>query len=361
MTKIIYKLFLIITFTIFFLHLFRSCKKDLTPVINDQPEIKLIVEDVGVTEAWLRLNIQNPGSMNQITITRNDSVIGVLNASTFQPINSSTELDTLIYDFGLLPNHNYTYTAKLTTDSRTLTTAESRLTTMDTTSHEFTWDTLSFGIGTANELRDVAIINENNIWAVGDKGTIVHFNGSTWQKLESGTDTRLRDVWGNPDSDVVWACGWDHSKPTVLLKIENGSVIKVYEDDDFLSTVRTDSLSGRLTGGIQLSHSRHYISSNLGLYLSHLNNPKQFRRHSFTTSYFPGHPFGIDGNGENDVFLAGERFIIAHFNGYTWRYFDSLYQPGRRLNAVAQKGNTVVAVGRTFDFFNKAVILTGNR
>ncbi len=465
MYKNILKLFLILNFSFFIFNLYPGCKKDLTPVNNDQPEIKLIVEEVGVTETWLRLNIQNPGPKNQITITRNDSVIRVLNASTLQPINSSTELDTLIYDSGLLPNHDYTYAAKLTTDSRMLI-AESQITTIDTTSHNFTWDTLSIGVGTANELRDVAIINDNDIWAVGEihtedtdrfdslgnwippynavhwdgnewelkriytqtslgsnalvpltsifafdvddvwvfseaggyghwdgpawdtqyisqrvggidkiwgssssdiyfigtNGNITYYNGQTWQNLESGTDTRLRDVWGSPDSEVVWACGWEDFKPTVLLKIEDGTVIKVYEDSENLHTIRNDILSGALIGGLKLSENRNYILSHSGLYSTRIqNNLIYVRRLSFTSTYFPGFPFGIDGNGENDVFIAGERFMIAHFNGYSWRYFDSLYQPGRRLYSVAQKGNMVVAVGRTFDFFNKAVILTGNR
>ena len=38
----------------------------------------------------------------------------------------------------------------------------------DTTSHNFTWETWTFGEHSSSVLNDVAIIDENNIWAVGE-------------------------------------------------------------------------------------------------------------------------------------------------------------------------------------------------
>ena len=45
---------------------------------------------------------------------------------------------------------------------------ELTVTTMDTTSHNFTWQSWTFGDIGSSVLYDVAIINENNIWAVGE-------------------------------------------------------------------------------------------------------------------------------------------------------------------------------------------------
>jgi hypothetical protein len=59
---------------------------------------------------------------------------------------------------------------------------------MDTTSHNFTWQTYTFGgQGGSSALYDVAIINGNDIWAVGeiytadDKYNAVHWDGSSWE------------------------------------------------------------------------------------------------------------------------------------------------------------------------------------
>ncbi|NOX65840.1 MAG: hypothetical protein GXO85_08580 [Chlorobi bacterium] len=70
---------------------------------------------------------------------------------------------------------------------------------MDTTSHNFAWETYTFGgVNGSSYLKDVAIINENNIWAVGEIHTeetdqfdsngvwvkpynAIHWDGSTWE------------------------------------------------------------------------------------------------------------------------------------------------------------------------------------
>ena len=67
-------------------------------------------------------------------------------------------------------------------------------TDQDTTSHNFTFQTWSFGQHSSNILYDVAIIDENNIWAVGEiylndslgqtdpqAYNAIHWNGVQWE------------------------------------------------------------------------------------------------------------------------------------------------------------------------------------
>lgn len=46
----------------------------------------------------------------------------------------------------------------------------------------------------------------DDVFAVGDRGLILHYNGSTWALEESGTSAVIIGIWGNP-SDVVVAGG----------------------------------------------------------------------------------------------------------------------------------------------------------
>ena len=50
-----------------------------------------------------------------------------------------------------------------------------------------------------------------DVFAVGRRGTILHYNGSNWSPMTSGTTTDLVDVWGSSSNDV-FAVGdnWDH-------------------------------------------------------------------------------------------------------------------------------------------------------
>jgi len=71
------------------------------------------------------------------------------------------------------------------------------VTTMDTTSHNFTRETFTFGEHSSSVLRDVAIIDENNIWAVGEiymndslsqpdprPYSAIHWDGITWTPIK---------------------------------------------------------------------------------------------------------------------------------------------------------------------------------
>jgi photosystem II stability/assembly factor-like uncharacterized protein len=46
----------------------------------------------------------------------------------------------------------------------------------------------------------------NDVWAVGDLGTIVHYDGRRWNPSESGTTAALTIVYGAGSRDV-WAVG----------------------------------------------------------------------------------------------------------------------------------------------------------
>lgn len=54
-----------------------------------------------------------------------------------------------------------------------------------------------------------------NIWAVGDGGTILHFDGSSWKQQPSPTENNLRGVYGSGPHDV-WIVG---DKGTVLMRL----------------------------------------------------------------------------------------------------------------------------------------------
>ncbi len=202
--------------------------------------------------------------------------------------------------------------------------------------------------------------NSNNLYIVGGSGTIAHYNGSSWQKLESGTDVDLLDVWGSPDGGVVWACGWSTAKPTVLLRYENGILEKIYEDRDHRFVVLHDTLSGTLTSGWIFDNRSQYVASNAGVYRIPTSGAGKIERLSFTPSWFPGFPFRLRGEGINDMILTGDYFMVAHFNGLSWRYYQQLSGLGAYLS-VAQRANMICAVGLSFDLLSRAIILVGKR
>ena len=160
-----------------------SCKKDNPIPPEDQPQVNLSLEDVSCTEAWLKLTAANIGLPAEAVLMQNDVVIRTISLST---------IDTLLYIDSLLPNHTYKFQSVIQSVNKSSNSVN--VTTMDTTSHNFTFETFTFG-GTAGSstLYDVAIINENDIWAVGEiyvadtsqNGytlyNAVHWDGSEWE------------------------------------------------------------------------------------------------------------------------------------------------------------------------------------
>ena len=53
-----------------------------------------------------------------------------------------------------------------------------------------------------NPLGDVWGSGPSDVFAVGDVGTIVHYDGTGWSVMSSGTHRCLAGVWGSSASDV---------------------------------------------------------------------------------------------------------------------------------------------------------------
>lgn len=69
-----------------------------------------------------------------------------------------------------------------------------------------TW-TFQNPLPTGNELRSVWGADAKNVWAVGNDGTIVKWDGATWTKQVSVTTEPLYGVYGTGPNNV-WAVGW---------------------------------------------------------------------------------------------------------------------------------------------------------
>jgi hypothetical protein len=149
--------------------------------------ITLKLEEVSCIEAWIELTTTNLQLPATITLKQ----INPTGETKYQILNLNTQ-DSLLYIDSLLPNKSYQY--QVSSIENPATSNKLSVTTMDTTSHNFTFETFTFG-GTAGSsvLYDVAIINENDIWAVGEiyiadtsingytTYNAVHWDGNEWE------------------------------------------------------------------------------------------------------------------------------------------------------------------------------------
>jgi hypothetical protein len=191
-----------------------SCNTTEPPLNNNT--ISLTVEDVSCTEAWLSLTADK--TSNEIVIKQNEQEV-----KRFTP----NSLDTLIVIDSLLPNQNYYFQAFDVSNNQTISASEKIVTkTMDTTSHNFTWQTFTFGDIGNSVLFDVEIINEQNIWCVGEINiadtselgyttyNAVHWDGISWELKKIIVDYKgnttiapLKSVFVLSDGNIILSSG----------------------------------------------------------------------------------------------------------------------------------------------------------
>jgi hypothetical protein len=168
-----------------------DCKDD-PPVAPPQPSIFISEEDVGVTEVWLKIATQHIILPSSVIVKRNGATLFTFTLTTS---------DTVIADTTVQPKQSYTYTAIVQNN----TSSQLQLTTMDTTSHNFTWQTFTFGGGSgtgSSILYDVAIVNDTLAYAVGEiyvldstgqpepnPYNVLKWNGQTWEQKKIPTAT----------------------------------------------------------------------------------------------------------------------------------------------------------------------------
>jgi len=409
---------------------------------EENSKLNLSVEDVSCTEVWLKIS-DAKGSL--ITLKRDGKEI-----LQFKLAGN----DTIIVDNALLPNKTYNYQAfRIQYLASSISVP---VTTMDTTSHNFTWQTYIFGEPAAGSsyLNDISIINENNMWLsgniftfdtlgqvdykvnalqwngeqwilhkvsatyhgntinpsfygifafndtiwfssgiplkgdgkkwiqyhlfdmgvldnndgyltkiwgsssfdlyyVGTLGTIVHKLNSTWQKIESGTELYLSDIYGKDEN--VFICASDGNNDGGLVLKKNGQKFEKLAESKVIpvSQIFNPYLFGPI-GSLWIDEKDNLYVVGYLLYKykfgkwEHLKGLKGNSAYENMNAEYRGYITGIRGNSSNDFFVCGERNTLLHFNGYSWQQIGYPYNPQSDITwyAIESKGNSVVAVGK---------------
>lgn len=152
-----------------------SCNTAEPPVPPEIENLSLVQDEISCTESWLKLKTENLQLPAIIRLMQDDNLKKTITLSS---------QDTVLYIDSLLPNKTYQF--QLVTNNTNTKSNRVSVTTLDTTSHNFAWQTFTFGNYDNSVIYDVAIVAENNIWAVGEIyiedsiGVVKHYNAVHW-------------------------------------------------------------------------------------------------------------------------------------------------------------------------------------
>ncbi len=196
------------------------------------------------------------------------------------------------------------------------------------------------------------------IYGVGNEGTIVRWDGTSWTKLDSHTTVDLLDVWGNPDGSVVWACGYrSNYSESVLLQYSASQWRTIWKTPPPSSTQPYTGLLQSLW--IPPNSDTAIVVGGEGVYRQPLHGNSTARKENVMLGSFPT---CIRGRAANDFFVAGYDGMLWHFNGQTWHRYTELANTSHVFYSIAMTGQTVIAVGADYGAgIQRGLVLTGHK
>jgi len=210
----------------------------------------------------------------------------------------------------------------------------------------------NMGLGAEVSTEYIWASSPNDIYFVGQKGSIVHYNGSTFRKLETGTDVNLNDIDGTPDGSHIYSVGHNSILPSksIALELVNGQVDQFYYTDGLYQ----EGTYGYV-GSVSVEDHFVYFSTPAGIWqYDFTNNTSVIMyideiecRRLFVEEY-------------NDIigYRGGMGFI--HFNGEDWRKERYLENNIFSCNGGDYKDGLAVMVGYT-TYGYEAIIARGHR
>ncbi len=146
--------------------------------------------------------------------------------------------------------------------------------------------------GTPTILRSVWAASTDEVFAVGNGGTILHRQNLVWTAMNSPTSEDLKGVWGASSTDV-WAVG-------------NAGTILRYDGTDWTAT-------GNITSDLEAV----WGSGPNDVWIVGTGKVVHYNGSTFEPRVLTGHPLSVSGTGPTDVWVTGENAQVAHFTG-TW-------------------------------------------
>ena len=180
-----------------------------------------------------------------------------------------------------------------------------------------------------------------DVFAVGEEGTIIHYDGKSWSLMESGTAQKLYGVWGSGKNDVfaVGAGGaiihydgaswramesqtkvalnggiWGSAANDVFAAGEDGTILH-YDGDSWIPADSGTEVS--LGGGIWGSSGSDVFAA--GAALLHYDGIAWSSMPAVNEKFLSG----VWGSGKNDVFAVGSGGAIIHYDGASWSLMSS--------------------------------------
>jgi hypothetical protein len=156
--------------------------------------------------------------------------------------------------------------------------------------------------GTTADLYGIWGSSNNNVFAAGRAGTILHYNGTSWSAAASGSTADLYGIWGSGSTDI-YSVG------------QLGTILH-YDGTSWSAAAGVAAVDWH---GIWGSSSTDIFAVGKAGNILHYDGTAWSGVVSGTTVDL----YGIWGSGSTDVFAVGKSGTILHYDGTSWSLMTS--------------------------------------
>ena len=199
--------------------------------------------------------------------------------------------------------------------------------------------TLAYDLFLDVTILDIWGSSPDSIYAVGDEGLVLHWNGVDWKRMVSGTKSALYSVWGHDDTHILAVGDFG------LVMRWNGDNWAEFHagTENFLFDIWGDALDNIFIVGLS-GTLVHFDGTRWNL------TPTRARNDLMALDGLPGHhPFAV-----------GTQGSILRFDGDQWQPEVSPTSAGLRAVCVCSDG-TVFAAGSQGTVLKRTSFLTGGQ
>jgi len=172
---------------------------------------------------------------------------------------------------------------------------------------------------TAGGLYDVAGSAWNNVYAVGLKGTILHYDGTSWSQTATIPSTTFQDVWVNADGKAFAVGGSEDGKTYKIFSYDGNSWKLAYQDSTVYQTSTMYQTNVNFFNEVWGDGKGNvFVAGANGVIVQYDGNI--WRK---MTTPVTQHLFGIAGLSSTDIYAAGNNEVILHYDGNEWKIMDN--------------------------------------
>jgi len=204
----------------------------------------------------------------------------------------------------------------------------------------------------------------SNIYFVGFEGSIVHYDGSSFTKIESDTNINLQDI--NGTDEIIYITGYnvDNNGHSIALVNETGIWETDYYSESLFPTNLDLGILGRMYSTFSFMDTTYIIGKGGIMKLSISDKIETIVPSNL--SFVEGRvPVIIRGNNYNDIVWIDIWGEIVHFNGVSWKLLQDVYNSypngQMRIRSMDYINGIFVGVGSVFVPQEKALIILGKQ